>query len=87
MKSLNKDSDNKKSRDSFIEATRTVELVSFDEVEGLAETMFKGGKEWETDWGSVGQGFKICGVGFSWLCLCEANKKKFGTPKVIRPMA
>ena len=43
MKSLNEDSDNKKSRDGFIEATRAVELMSFDEVEGLAETMFKGG--------------------------------------------
>jgi len=41
VKSLNEDSDNKKSRDGFIEATRAVELMSFDEVEGLAETMFK----------------------------------------------
>ena len=39
---LNENKDNKKARDGFIEATRALELMNFDEVEGLAETMFKG---------------------------------------------
>ena len=47
MKSLNENSDSKKSRDGFIEATRALELMNFAEVEGLAETMFKGGM-WDT---------------------------------------
>merc|ERR1712038_112498 len=38
---LNENKDNKKARDGFIEATRALELMNFDEVEGLAETMFK----------------------------------------------
>ena len=42
VKTLNEKSDCKKSRDGFIEATRALELMNFDEVEGLAETMFKG---------------------------------------------
>merc|ERR1719510_2615681 len=41
VKTLNEKSDCKKSRDGFIEATRALELMNFDEVEGLAETMFK----------------------------------------------
>jgi len=41
VKSLNENSDSKKSRDGFIEATRALELMNFAEVEGLAETMFK----------------------------------------------
>ncbi len=39
---LGEDKDNKKAREGFIEACRVIELMDFKEVEGLAETMFKG---------------------------------------------
>lgn len=38
---LNEDKENKKAKEHFVEAARTLELISFDEVEALAETMFK----------------------------------------------
>ena len=39
---LGEDKDNKKHRDGFVESSRTLELVDGKEMEGLAETMFKG---------------------------------------------
>jgi hypothetical protein len=37
---LDKESDNKKLKDLFVEAMRTVELINMDELNTLAETMF-----------------------------------------------
>ena len=39
---LVEDKDNKKAKEGFLEAARTLELMDISEVEGLAETMFKG---------------------------------------------
>jgi hypothetical protein len=38
---LEKEPDNKKAREGFIEAARTLELTDIKELHGLAETMFK----------------------------------------------
>ncbi len=38
---LEKESGNKKAREGFIEAVRTLELTDIKELHGLAETMFK----------------------------------------------
>ena len=38
---LEKEHDNKKAREGFIEAARTLELTDIKELHGLAETMFK----------------------------------------------
>ena len=43
MARLNEEKENKKHRDGFTESSRTLELVDVKEMEGLAETMFKGG--------------------------------------------
>jgi hypothetical protein len=40
---LEKEHDNKKAREGFIEAARTLELTDIKELHGLAETMFKVG--------------------------------------------
>jgi len=40
MDGLDKEPDNKKFKDLFVEAMRTVELVNMDELNTLAETMF-----------------------------------------------
>jgi len=44
---LTEDKDNKKAKEGFIEAARVIELMVFTEVEGLAETMFKGDLKWD----------------------------------------
>eukprot|EP00096_Caligus_rogercresseyi_P000913 TRINITY_DN1147_c0_g1_i2.p1 TRINITY_DN1147_c0_g1~~TRINITY_DN1147_c0_g1_i2.p1 ORF type:complete len:112 (+),score=46.60 TRINITY_DN1147_c0_g1_i2:79-414(+) len=38
---LSKDSDNKKAKEHFVEAARTLELIDTNEMTTLAETMFK----------------------------------------------
>jgi len=38
---LTKDKDDKKARELFVEASRTLEIMSMDELETLADTMFK----------------------------------------------
>ena len=38
---LDKEPDNKKGRDGFVESARTLELLDIAELRGLAETMFK----------------------------------------------
>ena len=39
---MNDDKENKKARDGFLESARVIELLDVKEMEGLAETMFKG---------------------------------------------
>ncbi len=41
---LTENKDSKKSKDGFLEAAKTLELINLEELEGLAETMFKGKK-------------------------------------------
>jgi hypothetical protein len=61
---LDKDTGNKKAREGFIEAVRTLELTDIKELHGLAETMFK------VTMGQFHQHFTQS------FCVCRSQKRK-----------
>jgi len=73
---LDKDPDNKKLKDLFIEAKRTVELINMDELNTLAETMFADMPESEK--GKETERLKeITGKRTEAMTLVEGGKTKF----------
>ena len=73
---LDKDPDNKKLKDLFVEAKRTVELINMDELNTLAETMFADMPESEK--GKETERLKeITGKRTEAMTLVEGGKTKF----------
>ena len=76
MGALEKDPENKKLKELFIEAYKSIELVNMDEVNTLAETMF--GDMPETEKGKEQDRLKdILGKRAQAVALIGDGKKKF----------